>query len=720
MSSPTSQNEEGLQGAKSDEVSVPGDLTDKVMKEDEEKSENEITDEVLSMINETSEPLHDIQVDVKVAQSSENGTEANDKMKNENGQGETKTNGVAKLEDISKPDKSPKTQHGHKLRKCSVPLKDISLCRDPILKDLYQSAIKRMKAPSPPPKPKNTLYPDFSPKEIPLPLLFPGLPAPVAPPPAKTSARGKRVNNGKRGKQNAYLAPKQPFYIPPSLPSNMTYAEPIFKPAYLTHAERLMNSSYGPFGRVNAAELVSLCKELADAREVIEDLRAKLTNAIMHDSGREEPQGNVMNLVELPEPKLNKTESMVAPTGYRIIDMQLMSLALDASQRCDHDDPGRKIQIYEMHSANYQEHLSKSFAFVCSICKKATVFPNSSFSKEWPPNFSVNKQFLQILGAKSYHRMVNFVRKVDKPSPLLPRFSSDPAQLVLSIDQKTYKTNPVPQSPPFRSHSTYSPPMPLPRPTISNGQPARGRPPKTKTPTKIRASPLLPVGSRISVLPPGTQISGHVDYTTTQETGLKPGVYRVNKTGCSERIIVVRQEESQGSDGCIDLDSDSGPSSSFNDPSFNNVQDPIANSSSMGSLEDFYDDDPPDFSHFLDVSLGAGDNNLMGTDSLMDPNSNNSFDHSEPSSKENEDKSLQYMGWQDDDERINEDSLVDPLQPEVSLGGGDYFDDDDDDSDDDIWEGPARKRSRKRKSNQSRTNKAKRPKNNVPEEIILS
>ncbi|XP_059084285.1 uncharacterized protein LOC131881443 [Tigriopus californicus] len=726
MSASISSTQEGLGGSSQSDPSLVSGNQIQTNKKTREDTDNQKYQDDQKNANVDEKPKHPDDTDSK-PKGDDDSSISEENHRRKDGHKAIGANGVVTAEDISKSPMSSQSRYGHGLKKCSVPLKDISLCRDPILKDLYQGALKRVKKAPPPPKPKNTLYPDFSPKEIPLPLLFPGLSPPVLPPP-KTSVKGKRGGDGKRGQANSYRPPpnsqlkpkynRRPLPVRPSLP----YVEPIFvKPAYLNHAERLMNASFGPFGRVNAAELVALCKELDDARGMVNTLRSQLTNVIMgvSETEKNDLKRNVMNLADLPEPKLNKTENMMAPSGYRIIDLQLMSLALDAAQRCEHENSNRKLQIFEMHSNQLNQDLAKSFAFVCTVCKKATVFPNSSFSKEWPPNYSVNKQFLQILGTKPFQRTVNFIRKGEKPSPLLPRFSSDPAQLVLSIDQKSYKGNFLPPSPPHPAQPSRSPPRTLPRVNLLNGR--SGKSGKTKIPTKIKASPLLPVGSRISVIPPGTQVSGHVNFTTAQETGLKPGVYRVNTTGYPERIIAVKDEEIPTSDGCIDLDSVAGPSSSLLDRNINTLQDPIATSSSMGTLaDDDEEDDPPDFSHFLDVSLGGGDSSLMGADSLIDQNSSSSHNQMDPRSQDNEAKPTDFMGWQNDDNRIVEDMFADPLQPEVTLGSDSNYNVEDD-SDDDYWEGErSRKRTRKRKMNQSKTSRPKKSKNIIPEEIILS
>ena len=210
---------------------------------------------------------------------------------------------------------------------------------------------------------------------------------------------------------------------------------------------------------------------------------------------------------------------------------------------------------------------------------------------------------LPLLGTSAYFKLVQFVQEIEdktKLSSIVPRNESMAAQLVLSVDQKSFlspteknsylrqkglqSVNPVllpagsnngPRHqlplPSNMQKRNYIQPngqiRPLPpapgRSLLGNGrqpQPirltpqqlklnpqqvrsAQGGPPKPSGPTKIKASKELPAGSRISSVPPGTKITtNNVAYSTHGRTGLNPGVYKVTKPGQVESVLVVKAD----------------------------------------------------------------------------------------------------------------------------------------------------------------------------------
>eukprot|EP00095_Tigriopus_kingsejongensis_P001870 maker-scaffold70_size417918-snap-gene-0.11 protein:Tk01870 transcript:maker-scaffold70_size417918-snap-gene-0.11-mRNA-1 annotation:"coiled-coil domain-containing protein 8" len=614
----------------------------------------------------------------------------------DNGRAESIANGRAEsrssVPEFPAQKQTPKDL-GLKLRKCSVSLENIALSRDVCIKAVYKAALSFHQGRTA--KPKKHFLPDFSPKPIPLSLLFPGgLPLHVLdppPPPPPGSVRAPPVQPKRRTNKTYSKVPTQPPQILPRFASLPTSAPPS---DYLSRMSRLFEPAQGPSCQVSVDKVLEMCKELDRAYEKIEKLS-------LAQIGYEEAPATVRQLTNNLEPVLDKSLGMTAASGMRLMDMRVLSLALEASQRCNHpESSGPRIKLYEMQPSKVQVDLATSFALVCTTCHKATIFPNSSFSKEYPKNFTVNKVILPSIGLKAYRKLGGILQMSEKPTPIIHRDPQHQAQLILSVDPKRY-WQPMPSIPsPNNFAHPISPPSALPNGRgLLNGTPTL--PPKP--PTKIKASPLLPVGSRISVVAPGSRVTtSDLAYTTQEETGLKPGVYRVNRTGHPERVVVVKDPDGDP------LQTANGPS----EPSKDLEEEPEMQEEEEEEEMMDDEDDPPDFSHFLDIGLNDDDGEAEGPE-----NANN--DYNEDSLEPNENSinnSEQYLGWQDDDERVHESvrdtggrSAINPLSPMESS----------EDEDDGDWGWKGKKKGKKRKKTAMTANKTKKVRSSPIPEIVL-
>ena len=115
------------------------------------------------------------------------------------------------------------------------------------------------------------------------------------------------------------------------------------------------------------------------------------------------PWKNVTKLPPVQKPQMSKENSYSVAKGYRIIDTNLMSLALKTAQSCGHGT----LLLAENNSSLTRTDLASQLGFICSTCGAQTMFTTSSFSVEEPSNYTINKLLISRLGISSYSTLVN-------------------------------------------------------------------------------------------------------------------------------------------------------------------------------------------------------------------------------------------------------------------------------------------------------------------------
>ena len=115
------------------------------------------------------------------------------------------------------------------------------------------------------------------------------------------------------------------------------------------------------------------------------------------------PWKNVTKLPPVQKPHMSKENSYSMAKGYKIIDTNLMSLALKTAQSCGHGT----LLLAENNSSLTRTDLASQLGFICSTCGAQTMFTTSSFSVEEPSNYTINKLLISRLGTSSYSTLVN-------------------------------------------------------------------------------------------------------------------------------------------------------------------------------------------------------------------------------------------------------------------------------------------------------------------------
>jgi hypothetical protein len=106
---------------------------------------------------------------------------------------------------------------------------------------------------------------------------------------------------------------------------------------------------------------------------------------------------------------------------------------------------GGKLSLMEVSPSKTMDDLATILTLVCTLCNKATVFPNSPFHEKEPHNFTVNKQVLQAIGPTAYFKLARFVQRTETVG-YQKRTPAMPAQLVLSLDHQHIHNKPDPPS----------------------------------------------------------------------------------------------------------------------------------------------------------------------------------------------------------------------------------------------------------------------------------
>ena len=83
-------------------------------------------------------------------------------------------------------------------------------------------------------------------------------------------------------------------------------------------------------------------------------------------------------------------------------------------------------------------------ALLCSTCGAQTIFSTSSFSTEDPPNYSVNKTLLPLLGPNAYFSLISEVQRSENSMLININMKAaknkiqQRAKLIMSLDKKVY------------------------------------------------------------------------------------------------------------------------------------------------------------------------------------------------------------------------------------------------------------------------------------------
>jgi len=91
-----------------------------------------------------------------------------------------------------------------------------------------------------------------------------------------------------------------------------------------------------------------------------------------------------------------------------------------------------------------QIDLATQLGLLCTTCGLQTIFPSSSFSADFPPNYSVNKALLPALGPSAFYSLVHEVQKSEHSQRIHinhKRNGLNPpprAKLLLSMDKRAY------------------------------------------------------------------------------------------------------------------------------------------------------------------------------------------------------------------------------------------------------------------------------------------
>jgi len=145
-------------------------------------------------------------------------------------------------------------------------------------------------------------------------------------------------------------------------------------------------------------------------------------------------------LGRVSKPSLCKKNEYSIVSGYRIIDLNVLRLALQSAQKCGHTS----LIFTEVNPGVSQVDLATQLGLLCSVCGVQTIFSTSSFSEEEPPNYSVNKAMLPQLGPFAYYSLVNIIQrtvgsvKVNVNMKREGHSIPHKAKLFVSVDRKSY------------------------------------------------------------------------------------------------------------------------------------------------------------------------------------------------------------------------------------------------------------------------------------------
>ena len=114
-------------------------------------------------------------------------------------------------------------------------------------------------------------------------------------------------------------------------------------------------------------------------------------------------EDHVEYLEEVPKPQIYKQNSYDMVTGHKIIDTNLMSMALKNAQACKHG----ALIIAENSSDSVKVDFATQLAFVCTTCGAQTMFTTSRFSLKEPKNYSINKKVIGKIGKSAYKSLVS-------------------------------------------------------------------------------------------------------------------------------------------------------------------------------------------------------------------------------------------------------------------------------------------------------------------------
>ena len=187
----------------------------------------------------------------------------------------------------------------------------------------------------------------------------------------------------------------------------------------------------------DGSSILELKEKISFLEDKLERLQQKILSISKLDGGQE----SYHNLLAgVGKPQLLRKNEYSVKQGYRIIDLHVFRLALQAAQGCGHAG----LMIAEANSPVAQEDLATHLALLCSTCGAQTIFSTSSFSTEDPPNYSVNKTLLPLLGPNAYYSLISEVQKSENSMLININMKAaknriqQRAKLIMSLDKKMY------------------------------------------------------------------------------------------------------------------------------------------------------------------------------------------------------------------------------------------------------------------------------------------
>eukprot|EP00090_Calanus_glacialis_P013471 TRINITY_DN22146_c0_g1_i1.p1 TRINITY_DN22146_c0_g1~~TRINITY_DN22146_c0_g1_i1.p1 ORF type:complete len:1179 (-),score=271.67 TRINITY_DN22146_c0_g1_i1:51-3149(-) len=187
----------------------------------------------------------------------------------------------------------------------------------------------------------------------------------------------------------------------------------------------------------DGSSILELKEKISLLEDKLERLHHKMSSMDQLDKG----QSSYYNLLAgVSKPQLLRKNEYTVKQGYRIIDLHVFRLALQAAQGCGHAG----LMVAEANAPVAQEDLATQLALLCSTCGAQTIFTTSSFSAEDPPNYSVNKTLLPLLGPNAYFSLISQVQKSENSMMININMKApknkiqQKAKLIMSLDKKDY------------------------------------------------------------------------------------------------------------------------------------------------------------------------------------------------------------------------------------------------------------------------------------------
>ena len=147
------------------------------------------------------------------------------------------------------------------------------------------------------------------------------------------------------------LPPAQAPVVMPQIaaPQPARHQPKRIEPAVMQKVNKLVTQSVGAEVKLKSVDLIEVCQELHEAQKTIRELKGEIafgvngtsTDNIMEMNRSKEDAFKM--LTDIPEPKLDKNLPFQSVEGYRLVDMQLLSLSLEAAQRCGHGAQGSAV-----------------------------------------------------------------------------------------------------------------------------------------------------------------------------------------------------------------------------------------------------------------------------------------------------------------------------------------------------------------------------------------